>query len=87
MLPFKFSIMRLSVLPPATIIRMHQDLAPHAQLAIDTNDECFVVCGNGQTKHVPVDGKVYVFSTTLTHTAFNASDGERIHLSMSVYNP
>lgn len=84
-LPFKFSIIRLSVLPPTTIIRMHKDLSPHAQLAIETNEESFVVCGNGETCQVPEDGRIYVFSTTLSHTAFNASDKERVHLSISVY--
>jgi hypothetical protein len=85
-LPFPFSIMRLSVLPPNTIISMHTDASCHAQLAITTNDDCFVAARSGETKHVPVDGKLYVISTTLPHTAFNASSEERIHLSISIYD-
>ena len=84
-LPFQFSIMRLSVLPPTSIIFMHQDAAPHAQLAIRTNQDCFVACRNGQACHVPVKGNIYVFSTTEYHTAFNASPQERVHLSISIY--
>ncbi len=86
-LPFAFSIMRLSVLPPTTIITMHQDAAPHAQLAIRTNPDCFVACRNGEMCHVAVDGRLYVFSTTLPHTALNASQKERVHLSISIYDP
>jgi len=85
-LPFPFSIMRLSVLPPSTIISMHTDASCHAQLAITTNEDCFVAARTGETRHVPVDGKLYVISTTLPHTAFNASSEERIHLSISIYD-
>lgn len=85
-LPFPFSIMRLSILPPNTIIGMHTDDSCHAQLAIITNDDCFVAARNGETKHIPVDGKLYIISTTLPHTAFNASSNERIHLSISIYD-
>jgi hypothetical protein len=85
-LPFPFSIMRLSVLPPNTIISMHTDASCHAQLAIITNEDCFVAARSGETKHVPVDAKLYIISTTLPHTAFNASAEERIHLSISIYD-
>lgn len=85
-LPFPFSIMRLSVLPPNTIISMHTDASCHAQLAISTNEDCFVAARSGETKHVPVDSKLYVISTTLPHTAFNASSEERVHLSISIFD-
>jgi hypothetical protein len=85
-LPFPFSIMRLSVLPPSTIITMHTDAACHAQLAITTNEDCFVAARTGDMRQVPVDGKLYIISTTLPHTAFNASSEERIHLSISIYD-
>ncbi len=85
-MPFPFSIMRLSVLPPSTIIAMHTDASCHAQLAITTNEDCFVAARTGETRHVPVDGKLYIISTTLPHTAFNASSEERIHLSISIYD-
>lgn len=85
-LPFPFSIMRLSILPPSTIIGMHTDASCHAQLAIKTNEDCFVAARSGETKHVPVDGNLYVISTTLPHTAFNASQDERIHLSISIFD-
>lgn len=85
-LPFPFSIMRLSILPPNTIIGMHTDDACHAQLAITTNPDCFVAARSGETKHVPIDGKLYIISTTLPHTAFNASAEERIHLSISIFD-
>ena len=85
-LPFPFSIIRLSILPPSTIIAMHTDAACHAQLAITTDRDCFVAARSGETKHVPVDSQLYVFSTTLPHTAFNASSIERIHLSISIFD-
>lgn len=85
-LPFPFSIIRLSVLPPSSVIAMHTDAACHAQLAITTNQDCFVAARSGETKHVPVDSRLYVFSTTLPHTAFNASLEERIHMSISIFN-
>jgi aspartyl/asparaginyl beta-hydroxylase (cupin superfamily) len=78
--------MRLSVLPASTIITMHTDASCHAQLAITTNEDCFVAARTGETRHVPVDGKLYIISTTLPHTAFNASEQERIHLSISIYD-
>jgi len=83
-IPFAFSAVRLSVLPPSTIIKMHQDKAAHAQLAITTNDDSFVISRRGEMVHVPVDGNIYIFSTTIHHTALNASDVERIHMSISV---
>lgn len=85
-LPFPFSIMRLSILPPNTIISMHTDASCHAQLAITTNDDCFVAARSGETKYVPMDAKLYIISTTLPHTAFNASADERIHLSISIFD-
>lgn len=85
-LPFPFSIMRLSVLPPNTIIGMHTDDACHAQLAITTNDDCFVAARSGETANIPMDGRLYIISTTMPHTAFNASPQERIHLSISIFD-
>lgn len=85
-LPFPFSIMRISVLPPSTIISMHTDNAAHAQIALVTNEDCFVAARNGEAHHIPTDGSLYVISTTLPHTAFNASDKERSHLSISIFD-
>lgn len=85
-LPFPFSIMRLSILPPDSIISMHTDASCHAQLAITTNKDCFVAARTGETHHIPVDGQLYIISTTIPHTAFNASSDERIHLSVSIYD-
>lgn len=85
-LPFPFSIIRLSVLPPNTIISMHTDASCHAQLAITTNEDCFVGARTAEIKHVPVDGHLYIISTTTPHTAFNASQDERIHLSISIFD-
>lgn len=85
-LPFPFSIIRISVLPPNTIIGMHTDKACHAQIALDTNEDCFVAARTGETKHVPADGRLYIISTTLPHTAFNASEQERSHLSISIFD-
>lgn len=85
-LPFPFSIIRISVLPPNTIISMHIDEACHAQLAVDTNQDCFVAARSGEARHIPADGKLYVISTTLPHTAFNASQQERSHISISIFD-
>jgi hypothetical protein len=85
-LPFPFSIIRISVLPPNTIISMHTDNACHAQLAVKTNQDCFVAARTGETRHIPADGKLYVISTTLPHTAFNASQEERSHISISIFD-
>gem|GEM_PF-2059181 len=85
-LPFPFSIIRLSVLPPCTIIKMHTDKACHAQLAMSTNQDCFVAARSGETKHVPADGNLYIISTTLPHMAYNASSEERTHISISIFD-
>lgn len=85
-LPFSFSIIRLSVLPPRTIIGMHTDKSCHAQLAMYTNQDCFVAARSGETKHIPTDGKLYIISTTLPHMAFNASEEERTHISISIFD-
>lgn len=85
-LPFAYSIIRLSVLPPNTIIGMHTDESCHAQLAIYTNQDAFVAARSGETVHVPVDGRLYIISTTTPHTAFNAAQEERVHLSVSIFD-
>jgi hypothetical protein len=82
--PFRVGRMRLNLLPPLTVFAMHRDSAPRAHVALDTNKDCFLTSGDGQAHHVPADGNVYVFDTTLPHTALNASGVERIHLTMSL---
>jgi Aspartyl/Asparaginyl beta-hydroxylase len=83
-MPFRVGRMRLHLLPPLTVFTMHKDSAPRAHVVLDTNPNCFLMSGDGQTHHVPADGNVHVYDTTLPHTAFNASREDRVHLIMSL---
>lgn len=81
-LPFQAGRMRLNLLPPLTVFTMHRDSAPRAHIALVTNPNCFLMSGDGQAYHVPADGSIYIFDTTLPHTALNASREDRFHLTM-----
>ena len=83
-MPFRIGRMRLNLLPPLTVFSMHRDSAPRAHIALTTNPDCFLTSGDGQAHHVPADGNVHVFDTTLPHTAFNSSHEDRIHLTMAL---
>lgn len=83
-MPFRIGRMRLNLLPPLTVFSMHQDSAPRAHIALITNADCFITSGDAQTHHVPADGTVPIFDTTLPHTAYNASHLDRIHLTMAL---
>lgn len=86
-MPFRIGRMRLNLLPPLTVFAQHLDSAPRAHVALQTNDACYLIggpAGEAEAHHVPADGNVYVFDTTLPHTAFNASRQDRMHLTMSL---
>lgn len=83
-MPFRIGRMRLNLLPPLTVFSMHRDSAPRAHIALVTNPECFLTSGDAQTHHVPADGNVHLFDTTLPHTAYNSSREDRIHLTMAL---
>ena len=85
--PFTIGRMRLNLLPPATVFDMHRDSAPRAQMAINTNTNCYIIGGSdgeAQAHHIPADGNIHIFDTTRPHTAFNASAEDRHHLIMSL---
>lgn len=83
-MPFRVGRMRLNLLPPLTVFTMHRDSAPRAHIVLSTNPDCFLMSGDAQTHHVPADGNVYVFDTTLPHTALNASREDRVHITMAL---
>jgi hypothetical protein len=83
-MPFRIGRMRFNQLPPLTVFTMHQDSAPRAHIVLSTNPNCFLMSGDGQAHNVPADGNVHVFDTTMPHTAFNASQENRVHLTMSL---
>lgn len=83
-MPFRIGRMRIMLLNPLSIYAVHRDSAPRAHIAITTNPACFLMTGGGETSHVPADGNVYIFDTTLPHTAFNASLESRVHLTMAL---
>ncbi len=83
-LPFRVGRMRLNLLPALTVFNMHRDSAPRGHIALITNPDCFLASGDGQAVHIPPDGNVYLFDTTLPHTAFNSSRLDRLHLTMSL---
>ncbi|WP_280385326.1 aspartyl/asparaginyl beta-hydroxylase domain-containing protein [Nocardia wallacei] len=78
--------MRLMIVGPQQLYRMHADATKRAHLAIHTDPDAFLVGPDGQGHHVPADGRLRVFDTRLRHTAFNAGTTERVHLTMSVAN-
>lgn len=83
-MPFRVGRMRLNLLPSKVVFPMHRDSAPRAHIALITNPDCFLVSQTPEIHHVPADGNVHVFDTMLSHTAFNASQEDRIHLTMSL---
>ncbi len=83
-MPFKIGRMRLNFLPERTVFPMHRDSAARAHIAVETNENCFLISGDAQAHHVPADGNTYVFDTKESHTAFNASRKGRIHLTMAI---
>jgi chemotaxis response regulator CheB len=72
------------ILPPLTIYAMHRDSSCRAHIASTTNPDCRLTSRDGESLHVPVDGRVYVVETRSEHTAFNAGAEERVHLTMSM---
>lgn len=83
-LPFRVGRARLMVLPPLTVYNMHSDSAPRAHFALTTNPGCWLISQTGKAHHVPADGSLYVFDTTRPHTALNASQLTRVHLTLSM---
>ena len=83
-MPFQIGRMRINLLPPRTSLCAHKDSAPRAHVALITNPYCFISDGNGITTYVPADGNTYLFDTTKTHFAVNASGKKRYHLTISV---
>lgn len=83
-LPFQAGRVRLMMLPPLKIYKMHRDATKRAHIAIVTNPDCRLVFRSGQTAHVPADGRLYVADTREFHTAYNAGDSERVHLAISM---
>ncbi|WP_280454089.1 aspartyl/asparaginyl beta-hydroxylase domain-containing protein [Nocardia brasiliensis] len=76
--------MRLMIMRPRQVYPMHADASKRAHLAIHTAPDTYLVGPDGHGHHVPADGRVRVFDTRLRHTAFNASDVDRVHLVMSM---
>jgi hypothetical protein len=83
-LPFKPGRMRLMVISPLKIYKMHCDATMRAHIAIATNPDCYIAFRDGGSYHVPADGRLYVVDTLRLHTAYNAGDCERVHLVISV---
>lgn len=83
-MPFRVGRMRLNLLLPLTVYSMHRDSAPRAHIALVTNPNCFLTSDDAQTHHIPADGNVHIFDTTMPHTAYNASRQDRIHLTMAL---
>jgi hypothetical protein len=83
-LPFTCGRMRIMLLPPLTIYKMHVDSSRRAHLALRTNEDARLVFRDGFTYHVPRDGKVHVLDTTVPHSAYNAGLQDRYHLAISV---
>ncbi|WP_280335674.1 aspartyl/asparaginyl beta-hydroxylase domain-containing protein [Nocardia wallacei] len=76
--------MRLMVVRPQQVYRMHADATKRAHLAIHTDPDAFLVGPDGQGYHVPADGRLRVFDTRLRHTVFHAGTTDRVHLLMAV---
>jgi hypothetical protein len=83
-LGFRAGRMRLQLLPPLTVFPMHRDSAPRAHMAVRTDSRCFLTSGKGESHHVPADGRLYVFNTRDEHTAYNAGDLHRVHLTVAL---
>ncbi|WP_328439785.1 aspartyl/asparaginyl beta-hydroxylase domain-containing protein [Nocardia puris] len=81
---FPVGRMRLMIMRPQQIYRVHADATKRAHLAIHTDPDAFLVGPDGQGHHIPADGQLRVFDTRLRHTAFNAGSTDRVHLVMSV---
>ncbi|RBO86463.1 aspartyl/asparaginyl beta-hydroxylase domain-containing protein [Nocardia puris] len=76
--------MRLMILAPGTVHRMHADATKRAHLAIHTDPNAYLVGPDGHGHHIPADGRLRVFDTRAQHTVFNAGTTDRVHLLMSI---
>lgn len=85
--PFTVGRMRIMVLPPMTVYKMHRDSSRRAHLSIHTNDDARLVTRDGETCHIAPDGRVHIADTRRLHTAYNAGVEQRVHLVMSIVEP
>jgi Aspartyl/Asparaginyl beta-hydroxylase len=53
-------------------------------MAVRTDPRCFITSGTGEGHHVPADGRLYVFDTREEHTAYNAGETHRVHLTIAL---
>ena len=70
---------RVMNLKPKTCYTYHKDLSKRIHIPIETNESCFMIIDK-QIFHYPADGNYYTIDTTQFHTAFNASNNDRIHI-------
>ncbi|MGI5500370.1 aspartyl/asparaginyl beta-hydroxylase domain-containing protein [Lentzea sp. CA-135723] len=84
-LTFQIGRMRLVALHPSEIYHMHTDASRVAHMAIKTNEDArLLLRRNGETYHVPTDGRIHILNTKLHHSAYNAGGDTRIHLTMTI---
>lgn len=74
--------LRLMRLRPKTCYSFHVDDNCRYHLALQTRRTCFLAFREGLF-HVPSDGHLYWVNTLQAHSAFNASNVDRIHLVFS----
>tara|TARA_B110000503_G_C7151893_1_gene415588 strand:- start:906 stop:1472 length:567 start_codon:yes stop_codon:yes gene_type:complete len=75
---YQLGRIRLMKSKPKTCLSWHVDTTPRIHYPIKTQEGCFMVI-NDEIKHMELN-TWYWTKTTQTHTAFNASKEDRIHL-------
>lgn len=71
---------RLMLRPPSSCYSMHADESMRYHVAVASNPECYFFFKGLGLYRIPLDGRLYYFDATKTHTGFNAGPTPRIHL-------
>jgi hypothetical protein len=79
--PYRVGRVRLMVLHERMCYSLHTDAQPRYHLALRTHEKCYMVYeGHPRWYRVPRNGNIYLVHTDVAHTAFNAGEGDRVHL-------
>ncbi len=79
---------RLLKLESGETYTAHTDPDDRLHLVIETNPYCYIInLDNQQMHHFPVDGKLILMDTSVTHVAVNFGGRPRIHLNIRIKLP
>ena len=78
---------RIMNMKPRSCYSVHSDFSYRIHIPIITNEQCWMVWPYGNNCFNLKEGNVYRTNTKASHSAFNGSIADRIHLVMCVSKP